>query len=300
LLVTRIDCCFSREESVFRRRRPASRSAQCLRLLRSLKEVARIGLGASLVLPRLALDDRRSRARDYSRRLLEALGFRVDVRGRALGESGAILLAANHVSWLDVCAIGTVSAAPFVAKAEMLGWPMMPRVARLFETLFLVRTSPRDAARVKGEVAAKLREGRAVTVFPESTTSNGAMLGRFYPALFQAAVDAAAWVQPVAIRYRGTDGFPTDAPAFLGEMTIFDSLGRILAEKEIGVELTFCEPIRAAGSSRRELAAASHAAIAAVLGFDCGQRRLAGCGSKESQSATRDQQAAITRSACAR
>jgi 1-acyl-sn-glycerol-3-phosphate acyltransferase len=234
-----------------------------------VKAVVRIAWAASFAVPRLAPDARRARAREYSRGLLEALGLRVVVQGRALGEVGPILVVANHISWLDVCAVGTVSAAPFVAKAEMLGWPIVPSIPNLFEALFLVRTSLRDTARVKGEVAAKLREGKAVTIFPESTTSDGAALGRFYPALFQAAVESEAWVQPVAIRYRDADGVVTDAPAFLGDMTIIDSLRRILAEKAIVVELIFCEAIRATRYSRRELAGASHAAIAAALGFDC-------------------------------
>jgi 1-acyl-sn-glycerol-3-phosphate acyltransferase len=244
-----------------------------VRFLRGLKQAARIGLGAALVLRRLEPAARRALARGYSRGLLEALGLRLVVRGDPLGETVPVLTAANHISWLDVCAVGSVNAAPFVAKAEVRAWPIVPRIASLFGTFFIVRTSLRDAVRVKSEVAASLRAGTAVTVFPESTTSSGAVLGRFYPALFQAAVETAAWVQPVAIRYRDGEGFHTEAPAFLGDMTIVDSLRRILAEEEIVVELTFCPPLRAIGRSRRELASAAHAAIAEVLGFGCAQVR---------------------------
>jgi 1-acyl-sn-glycerol-3-phosphate acyltransferase len=238
-------------------------------LLGALWELAGIGVAAAFSLPRLGPAERRARAREFSRRFLEALGLRVLVRGEPPAETVAVLLAANHVSWLDVFAVASVSAAPFVAKGEVRRWPIVPRIAALFDTLFIERTSLRDTARAKGEVAAKLGNGSAVTIFPESTTSDGAVLGRFYPALFQAAVETGAAMQPVAIRYRDAEGLPTAAPAFLGDMTIVDSLRRILAERAIVVELTFCRPLAATGRSRRELAAAAHAAIAAALGFDC-------------------------------
>jgi 1-acyl-sn-glycerol-3-phosphate acyltransferase len=238
-----------------------------------MNQIARIGLGAASVVRRLEPTGRRARVREYSRGVLEALGARVVVSGEPLGETVSVLVAANHMSWLDVFVVASISAAPFVAKAEVLGWPIVPRIAAVFDTLFIERRSLRDTARAKREVADRLRAGSAVTVFPESTTSDGLVLGRFYPALFQAAVDAAAWVQPAAIRYRDAGGAPTDAPAFVGEMTIVDSLRRILAERQIAAELTFCEPIRTTGRSRRELATAAHAAIATTLGFDCPQRR---------------------------
>jgi hypothetical protein len=72
------------------------------------------------------------------------------------------------------------------------------------------------------------------------TTSCGARLDRFRPALFQAAVDAAAAVCPVAIRHR------TDALTLVVEVHLLPAL----------------EP---AGADRRTLAALAEYAIAEVV-----------------------------------
>jgi 1-acyl-sn-glycerol-3-phosphate acyltransferase len=68
----------------------------------------------------------------------------------------------------------------------------------------------------------------SVAVFPEGTTTDGTRLGRFHPALFQAAIDAGAAVQPVAIRYPAPDGRPDPAAAFVDDMTFAASLVRVL------------------------------------------------------------------------
>jgi 1-acyl-sn-glycerol-3-phosphate acyltransferase len=160
-----------------------------------------------------------------------------------------------------------------VAKAEVSGWPVIGTIAARFDTLFLKRGCYRAAARMVGTLAAALCAGQPAAVFPEGTTSAGGLL-RFYPALFQAAVLSGARVQPVAICYRRADGAPTNAAAFVGEMSIFDSVCRLVREPRLTAELVFCAPIDPSGRTRRELAGLARAAIAAALGLDAGTRRL--------------------------
>jgi 1-acyl-sn-glycerol-3-phosphate acyltransferase len=108
-----------------------------------------------------------------------------------------------------------------------------------------------------------------VAAFPEGTTSEGDRLLRFYPAMFQAAVLSGAPVQPVAIRYRAADGTATRAAAYVGDMTVLDSLTRLLREPRLTAELIFCAPLDSAGQNRKQLAAAARDAIGAALeGYD--------------------------------
>ncbi len=209
---------------------------------------------------------RRSRlVHRWARRLLRTLRIEVHARGHLPASDAPLLLIANHVSWLDTYAINTLSAARFVAKSEVHGWPFIGAIATRFGTFFLKRGCHRAAARTVAALTEALCAGQPVAAFPEATTSDGRGLLRFYPAMFEAAVRSGARVQPVAIRYRAADGRPTSAAAFVGDMSVLDSLGRLLREWRLTVELIFCAPLDAAGCDRRALAALTRAAIGAAL-----------------------------------
>jgi len=221
--------------------------------------------GASLVIPRLGPRQRQRVAAWFATRTLKALDVTIRVRESCLETKGPRLLVANHISWLDVYALNAVVKARFLAKSETRTWPLFGVITQAFDTLFIVRGSCRDAARVKDAVAAALREGDTIVVFPEGTTSDGTVLRRFYPALFQAAIDASVEVQPVAIRYPGDDGLPNLAAAFVDDMTFFDSFRRIVTQPGLTVELTFGPAIPAAGLTRRQLAQLARQHIAQQL-----------------------------------
>ena len=201
----------------------------------------------------------------WAQQLLATLSVEVRARGHVPAPGAPLLLVANHVSWLDSYAVNTVSAARFVAKSEVRTWPFIGAIATGFGTFFLKRGCCRAAARMVGALAETLRAAHPVAVFPEGTTSAGGGLLRFYPAMFEAAVSSGVRVQPVAIRYRGADGQPTDAAAFIGEMSVLDSVRRLLREPRLTAELVFCAPLDPAGRHRRDLAGLARAAIAAAL-----------------------------------
>jgi 1-acyl-sn-glycerol-3-phosphate acyltransferase len=222
---------------------------------------------AALVAARLAPRTRRLLSAHLAQRTLAALDVHVHVTGTLPASERPRLFVANHVSWLDVYALGAWSPARFVAKIETASWPLAGTIARRFDALFIVRGSFRDAARVKARVAAALAAGDNVVVFPEATTTDGSRLGRFHPAMFQAAIEAGAVVQPVALRYRRPDGSPCPAAAFVGDDTFAASLCRVLAERAVRVHLHVGPALSPAGWTRRELAARAQAAVASALGL---------------------------------
>ena len=200
-----------------------------------------------------------------ARRTLRTLGVRVTSRGVLPAPGEPLLVVANHVSWLDVYVLNAVLEARFVAKSETATWPVVGTITRGFEAIFIVRESRRDAARVKDAVAAALRAGERMVVFPEATTTDGTHLGHFHPAMFQAAIDAGARVLPVALRYPGADGAPDPAPVFVGETTFLESLVRVLRAPALRAELTFGPLLSPLGRARRELARIARAMIGDAL-----------------------------------
>jgi len=203
----------------------------------------------------------------WSEGILKSLNVTTIVDGADLREDSVMLLA-NHLSWLDICVIGAATGARFVAKHELRGWPVIGDLAARFGSLFHVRGHCRDAWRVKQGLARALAMRQRVAVFPEGTTTDGTVLGFFYPAMVQAAIDAGAWVQPVAIRYLRPDGSPNPAVPFIGSQTFAESLKLIVGEPQIIARLTFCPPIDTLGLKRREVAALARSAVASVLGVE--------------------------------
>jgi len=222
---------------------------------------------ASAVLraPRLGPGERRELAARFAREMLDVLEVPLHVRGTPPA-GGPALVVANHVSWLDMYVLNAVAGARFVAKSEVRGWPFFGTIATRFDTFFIVRGSYRDAGRMRIAVARALGLGERVAVFPEGTTTDGTTVGRFFPALFQAAIDARAPVQPVALRYRDTHGRPSAAPVFVGDTTVLASVRQVLREPALAAEAILGPSLDPAGRTRRELAEHTRSWIAATLG----------------------------------
>ncbi|AVT30468.1 1-acyl-sn-glycerol-3-phosphate acyltransferase [Plantactinospora sp. BC1] len=232
------------------------------------------------LLPVLSRAGRQVAGRAWARGVLRAAGIRLVVRGRP--PLRRALLVANHVSWLDVVTVLAVTPARLLAKHEVRSWPLIGPLAALGGTVFIDRTRPRTLPGTVAEVAEVLRAGGVVAVFPEGTTWCGlppaagdcGWAVRFRPAMFQAAVDAAAPVVPVHLGYRVEFTDPTTgavraadttAAAFLAEESLYTSVRRVLALRGLVVTLTVVDqPGLDRPADRRRLATAAEAAVRAA------------------------------------
>ncbi len=211
--------------------------------------------------------NRQRMARRWSCLLLAALGIRLEVQGWTPADKGrvGVLHVANHISWIDNLALLATFPLPAVAKSEVASWPLIGRFARGLGTIFIDRDRLSSLPGDVGRVTAVLRSGTGVLVTPEGTTWCGAEMGRFRPAMFQAAIDAGAVVRPVAIRYRTEDGRPTSAAAFLGPDSLICSLRRVIATRGLVVEVHSLPALPARISTdRRALALLAEYSIAAL------------------------------------
>ncbi|MGW3230006.1 1-acyl-sn-glycerol-3-phosphate acyltransferase [Kitasatospora sp. NPDC001095] len=190
--------------------------------------------------------------------------------GSAPGSGGGVLVVANHVSWLDIPLLAAGQPGRSLAKTEVRQWPVLGPLTARCGTVFLDRDRLRTLPDTVAAVAGVLRSGQPVIVFPEGSTWCGRESGRFRPALFQAAVEAGADVQPVTIRYRLADGRPTSVPAFIGDDGLLTSLARVVAARGLVADVTFLPPIPPPGpqpnraGARRELARRAQAAIEGI------------------------------------
>lgn len=247
----------------------ARRTPVPLRLLRLARLALHLVRGlfiAWLRYPRLSEAEQLAQKRRWSQALLSILAVSVRVKGFSGKLPGRCMLVLNHISWLDIFAVDARFPATFIAKSEIRRWPVVGWLCSLVGTLYIERGRRSAARHARQAVARALERGELIAVFPEGTTTHGGSLERFHAALFQPALDAAATLQPVALRYLDGRGRHTDAAGYVGETSLLDSVWTIVSTRRMVVELRVLEPISAGAQTRRSLADRAEAAIAAELG----------------------------------
>jgi len=194
----------------------------------------------------------------WSASVCAVFGLRRRIRGEF--RPGAQLVVANHISWLDIQLLHSVSPMGFVAKAEIEKWPLAGWIARFGDTVFHHRGSHDSASGVASVMARRLREGSKIAVFPEGGILPGEGVKRFHARLFAAAQDTGTPVQPVVIRYQ-RGGRHELSMTFLPGEHFMANFVRLLGQAPCLAELEILPLIDPAGMQRRELASASESAI---------------------------------------
>jgi lyso-ornithine lipid O-acyltransferase len=200
-------------------------------------------------------------------------GLRVRTEGTPLGRQ--VLFVSNHVTWLDIFALGGATPAIFVSRDDVEGWPLVGWAAGLNDTIYVARQARREVHGQADRLRRSLAEGRAVALFPEGTTEGGHEVLPFRPSLFASLFPPldGVRVQPVAIDY----GDLAEEIAWIGEEPAGSNAKRVLSRKgTIPVVLRFLAPVdpHEAGD-RKVLAARARAEVVEELGaFDPGAELL--------------------------
>lgn len=181
------------------------------------------------------------------------------------GLPGNVLIVANHISWLDIFVLNAVQPSRFVARADLARWPLVGRLIADCGTLFIERGRGRDAHRINRDARAALEAGDVIAIFPEGKTSDGSELLPFHGSLLQPVIDALGQVQPMAIRYCGSDGARIGAVTYAGDTSFLTSLWQVLGQRRIVVLLDLASPLAAHGRHRRHLAREAEHAIRQLL-----------------------------------
>jgi 1-acyl-sn-glycerol-3-phosphate acyltransferase len=219
----------------------------------------------ALVFPWTGAARRERLVQRWSARLLRICRVRLDRTGDAQSLPHALVVA-NHISWLDIFVINAVHPCRFVAKAEIRAWPVVGWLVAQAGTVFIARGNRRDLRHIFKGLVDALGQQRRVAFFPEGTTASQGSVLPFHANLFEAAIDAAVPVQPVALAYVDAAGGWHAAVDYTGDTTFVDSVMRILAGPPMTARVTCLAPLPTDGAHRRELAQAAHDAIAGALG----------------------------------
>ena len=171
------------------------------------------------------------------------------------GEPALVL--ANHVSWLDIVALGSLRPLSFVAKSEIEGWPLIGTLAKLQRTVFIERAKRAATASVNATVGERLVSGDLIVLFAEGTTGDGLRLLPFRSSLVGAARAALSAetgglarirLQPLALAYPRRNGLPVtraERPeiAWYGDMELAPHLALFANRGPIDVHVNWGAPI---------------------------------------------------------
>ncbi|MFQ5989838.1 MAG: lysophospholipid acyltransferase family protein [Candidatus Methylomirabilales bacterium] len=131
--------------------------------------------------------------------------FRFQVVGKEeVPPTGGVILAANHVSYVDPVFIGVALAERqlhFMAKEELFRSPLLGALMRELNA-FPVRRRQVDHAGIR-QCLRLLEKGEVLLIFPEGTRGDGLALGKAEEGIGFLAVHAGCPVIPVHVK--GTD-----------------------------------------------------------------------------------------------
>lgn len=213
----------------------------------------------------------------WHRAATRMVGIRVHVHG-APAKERPLLIASNHVSWLDITVIGSIMPLSFISKAEVASWPVFGLFAKLQRSVFVERERRTKTGAVAGEIADRLGKGDVLVLFAEGTSSNGIHVLPFRTALVGAAARAVqaaggqATIQPLAVNYTQLHGLPIGRfhkprVAWYGDMDMAPHLWWVLKHGELDVDVAFGDPIPVReGADRKEIARQAEAVVRHLVG----------------------------------
>lgn len=223
----------------------------CWRLLRMLGHIAKGLWIVALRFPTLSPDQQHAHVQVWAVQFLAHAGIHLRIRGTP-PVAGPVMLVANHISWLDIPVMHAARHCRFVSKSDVQGWPLIGALATAAGTLYIERSSRRDALRMVRTMQEALQRGEVLAVFPEGTTGDGRETLPFHANLLQAAVAAHAPVQPVGLRFADqATGATSFAPSYIGDETLVGSIWRTLCAPPIEALVHYGEPEQADGRDRR-------------------------------------------------
>lgn len=216
--------------------------------------------------PRMA----RSLPLHYHRLVCRILGVRVEVTGDP-PDCGPLLIAANHVSWLDIVILSSIAPVSFVAKKEVAKWPFFGSLARLQRTVFVDRDRRHATGGGRDEMRERLKAGDILVLFAEGTSGDGRSVLPFKSSFFGAAELPGVLVQPVSLAYRSHRNLPMNrrllpSYAWYGDMDLVPHLLGALRSGPIEVTVV-CHPPLSLGGELTRKALARHAEDAVRQGL---------------------------------
>lgn len=195
--------------------------------------------------------------RYHSKRVLRIFDTKIQSFG-TVPKSG--LLVSNHLSYVDILVISSITPAMFVAKREVRSWPLFGMFARMAGTVFVDRERRTRVGQTTDEIQAALDSGALVVLFPEGTSSNGETVLPFRSSLLEPATRQTHGLFASLIQYQLDDGNVGEEICYWGDMTLVPHLFNLLSKRTIRASVRF-KQLHESSTDRKELSRQLHSEI---------------------------------------
>lgn len=160
-------------------------------------------------------------------------------------ESG--LIVGNHLGFIDILVMHSLTKALFVTSYEMRETPLLGQITEMSGCLFVERRNKSNILSELKNIIDALSDGFNVTLYPEATSHNGEVVLPFKRTLLTSAAAAGKPIIPYCFNFKSINGGPfnlkyRDHVCWYGDMGFFPSFIKSISLKEIVTEVTFLEP----------------------------------------------------------
>ena len=170
----------------------------------------------------------------WSNAILRSLGVSLQTKGAPSADP--VLLVGNHMSYIDIPLVMAATPSVFVAKKEILSWPLIGYTCNSVDIVWVERNSGVSRRDAGAAIApAILERGNKVVLFPSGTTTVDEKVA-WKRGAFRIAKDNGIRIQPFRIRYS-----PLRRAAFVGKDLFVPHLWKLLAEGSVHATLEWGE-----------------------------------------------------------
>jgi len=198
--------------------------------------------------------------------------IRVHKKGESLPEhpEDNVLFLGNHLSYIDICVVGSQLKATFISKDDIRRWPVFGLLAALAKTIFIKRNAA-AAKEVSAQIKEALTENRSLILFPEGSSTDGSKVLPFKSSLFELFLKENLknniTLQPFTLQPACSDAgriYP-----WYGDMEFLPHLWQLAQNKNgLDLNLIFHPPLQAETfTGRKEMARASWESVRKGLAF---------------------------------
>ncbi len=192
-----------------------------------------------------------------SGRILDILGVELRRNGPAPMGDRAQLVVANHRAALDIGILLHELGGTFLSRADLAEWPVVGRLAREADTIFVDREDRSSGAAAIRSMRRSLKSGKSVMIFPEGATFAGDDVQPFHAGAFIAARGLDVEVVPVGLAY-------PPGVEYVGGITFVEHVEGLARRPRTRVGVAFGEPFPAEGRADA-LAERSHAVVQSLV-----------------------------------
>lgn len=191
-----------------------------------------------------------------ARRMLRVFRVKTQLTGSIPAKG---LLTCNHLSYLDILVIGSLTPCVFVAKSDVRHWPVLGGFVTMAGTVFVHRGKRVQAAQSVDEIRTALEKGALVVLFPEGTSSGGETVLPFKSSLLEPAAQPAQTLTVGLLEYQleDDDGDASEEVCYWKDMTLFPHLINLFSKREVHASLRL-KTLSETSADRKQLALQLH------------------------------------------